>query len=160
MKGIMAVVVVTLATLFIAAPASAQGLGLGWDSGIALRGNAGDVGLEGVLGFSNTSYEDEDIDSDTSMDLSGYASFPMVTRNTSVLGLFAGLGISTFTDWDTDFAIRGGLEHRVMVTSQIGLTGKAGLEVLVVGGREDVADSGWTTIGTFGSIGVFWFFGE
>ena len=153
------ILVSAIVSLCFTSSAGAQGLGLGWENGISIRGMAGSSVIQGVLGFSTTSFED-DSDNETSMDLSGYVAFPVRTIGESKMSAFGGLGISTFTGWDTDITLRGGLEHNVMVTDRIGVNGKLGLEFLMVGGRENVDDSGWNTFGTFGVIGVHWYFGE
>jgi hypothetical protein len=160
LEGIMKkVLVLSVIALFVSTAAFAQGLGLGWDNGgISVRGLMGDLSLQGTIGFSSTSYEADNVDSDTSFDLAGYVAYPILGGGESVMNVFGGVGIGTMTDMDMDIAIRGGLQHDVMVTDNISITGKAGLQIWMNGGITDVDNSGSTTIGTWGTVGIYWWF--
>ena len=152
------VLVFVAVSLFVASSVYAQGLAVGWENGISLKTMTGGVCLQGVLGFMNTSPENDNLDSATALNIAGYAAIPLIDMNESVMNVFGGVGIGTMTDMDMDVAIRGGLEHNVMVTDYISVSGKAGLEIMLDGGITDVDDTGSTDIGTWGTVGIHWHF--
>lgn len=144
--------------MFVASAAFAQGIGLGWEDGISVKAMTGPVSVQGVLGFWNTSPENDNLDSATALEIAGYAAFPIIDMGDSKMNVFGGLGIGTMTDMEMDLAIRGGLQHDVMVTDYISVSGKAGLEIMMDGGIEDIDDTGSTDIGTWGTLGIYWWF--
>lgn len=159
MGGIMKkVLALSITALFVSATAFAQGFGLGWDNGVSVRGMVNSVTIQGTLGFQNWSPENDNADSYTTLNLAGYAAFPIIDMGESTMNVFGGLGIGTRTDYDMDIALRGGLQHDVYVTDNISVSGKAGLELMMEGGQEDIDDSGWTGLGTWGTVGIYWWF--
>ncbi len=152
------VLMLVILSLFVATTAFAQGLAVGWESGLSAKLPMGAFSLQGVLGFSNTSYENDNIDSQTSFNLAGYGAMPLIDMGESTMNVFGGLAFNTLTDNDLDIAIRGGLQHDVMVTDNVSVSGKAGLQVYLDGGITDVDDTGDTTIGTWGTVGIYWHF--
>ena len=152
------VLVLMVLCLFVATSAFAQGLAIGWESGVSAKMPLGAFCVQGVLGFSNTSYENDNIDSVTSFSFAGYGAMPLVDMGDAKLNVFGGLVFHTCTDDDLDIAIRGGLQHDVMVTDNVSVSGKAGLQVWLDGGITDVDDTGSTDIGTWGTVGIYWHF--
>jgi hypothetical protein len=150
-------ILLALAVLGFAGTASAQNVGLGWENGVSLRASAGSVFLQGIMSFTTTSFESDAGDINT-FDIAGYVMVPVSTLNRADLSAFGGVGIGTRTDFDTDIAIRGGIEPGIRVTEAVGLDAKAGLELLFAGGREEARDSGATRFGVFGQVGVHWYF--
>jgi hypothetical protein len=152
------VLALSVIAMFVSATAFAQGLGLGWENGISIRGMLDPVVLQGTIGFSNWSPQNDNLDSSFDLDLAGYVAFPIIDAGKSTMNVFGGLGISTETDMEMDLAIRGGLQHDVYVTDNISVTGKAGLQIYMDGGITDIDDSGSTTFGTWGTVGIYWWF--
>ena len=136
----------------------AQGLAVGWEDGISVKAMTGPVCVQGVLGFMNTSPQNDNLDSSTALNITGYAALPIINMDDSVMNVFGGVGIGTMTDMEMDIAIRGGLQHDVMVTDYISVSGKAGIEIMLDGGITDVDDSGSTDVGTWGTVGIYWHF--
>ena len=91
----------------------------------------------------------------------------MDTRD-SRLNVFGGFGLLPSTreetvgnrsyDKELGFFFRFGVEPEAMVTDNIGVSGKLGLEVNVDSGYDGLDDSGSTDVGAWGSIGVHWYF--
>ena len=152
------VLVFVAVSLFITSSVFAQGLAVGWENGISVKTMTGPVCVQGVLGFMNTSPENDNLDSSTALNIAGYVALPIIDMDESVMNVFGGVGIGTMTDMEMDIAIRGGLQHDVMVTDYISVSGKAGIEIMLDGGITDVDDSGSTDIGTWGTVGIHWHF--
>ena len=152
-------VAVLVAVMLITPAAFAQGFGLGWEDGVSGKVPAGMFTIQGVLGFDSTSYENDAIDSVFDFDISGYVAFPLMNISDSKLNVFGGLGLmfSNDDDREMDIAIRGGLQHDVMVTDYVGVSGKAGLQAYMYNGYDGIKD-GQTSIGTWGTVGIYWFF--
>ena len=126
--------VLTALMLVVATPVFAQGIGLGWENGISVKAMLDTVCLQGTFDFWSSSPEDDDADGTTWLDIAGYVAYPIKDMGESKLNVFGGVGIGTQTDRDMDLAIMGGLQHDVMVTDYISVTGKAGLEIYMDGG--------------------------
>lgn len=152
-------IAVLIAVMLIAPAAFADGLGLGWENGVSVKAPAGPVTVQGVIHFESTSFENDAIDSIFDTDLAGYVAFPLINIADSRMNVFGGLGLmfSNQDDREMDLAIRGGLQHDVMVTDYIGVTGKAGLQIYMYKGYDGFED-GQTSIGTWGTVGIFWYF--
>ncbi len=155
MKKVLAIVIISL---LVAPAAFAEGFALGYDGGLSVKFPAGPVGIQGVLGFMNISPQDDAFDSMTEFDITGFVTYPVIDMDDSKLNVFGGVGIVSWTDMDLDIAILAGLEPEVMVSECISVSGKVGLQIYMEGGTTDVDDSGSTTIGLWGSIGVHWHF--
>ena len=152
------VLVLVILSLFVATSVFAEGFALGWENGISCKMLLGPITGQGVIGFSNTSPENDNLDSYTSIDIAGYAAAPLVEMGDATMNWFGGLAFGTCTDDDLDIALRGGLQHDVMVTDNVSVSGKTGLQVFMDGGITDIKDTGSTTIGTWGTLGIYWHF--
>jgi len=153
-------VAVFVAVLFLTPAVFAQGIGLGWEDGISLKVPAGPVSIQGVLNFSSTSFENDNIDGIFDTEIAGYAAYPLMNISEYKLNEFGGVDLqfSNQDDREMDLAIRGGLQHDVMVTDYIGVSGKAGLQVFMYNGFDTPVEDGQTRVETWGTVGIYWFF--
>jgi len=151
------VLVLVILSLFVATSVFAEGLAVGWEDGLSCKIPVGNLTLQGVLNYYHNSPQASGADSYNSFHIAGYGALPIIEMGQSTMNVFGGINFGTFTDYDLDVALRGGIQHDVMVTDQVGVTGKAGLEIYMEGGRSGVKDSGSTQFGTWGTVGIFWY---
>ena len=67
------------------------------------------------------------------------------------------VGIRSY-DKELDFLLRFGVQPEAMITDNIGVSGKLGLEIEFDRGYDGLDDSGETDIGAWGRVGVHWYF--
>ena len=151
-------VALTVLLLFVSTASFAAGFGIGWSNGISVLapGIAGPVTLQGVINFNNWSPGNENLDSTTTVGLTGYGLYPIINIGEAKLCLFGGVSLKSVTDNDMGFGIKFGLAPSVMVTDNLCLSGKAGLgytqQPVVEGGDAD------SDIGSVGGVAIHWMF--
>ena len=161
--------VLALAVLLAAPSVYAQeGIGIGWDNGVSVKIPFAPVSLQVTGSFDSSIPEDDDLDTVTDAEIAAYVSYPFLDIRDSQLGVFGGFGLRPSTDditvggtsYDKElgYLIRFGLEPQTMVTDNIGLSGKLGLEIGIDPGYDGLDDSGATDVGAWGSVGVHWYF--
>jgi len=158
--------------LFVSSAAFAQdygldNIGVGWDNGYSVKFFAEPVSIQLTGKFDSVIPEDDDIDTETDAEIAAYVAYPFLNIEKAKLNVFGGFGLmpstreitvgNTTYDKELDFAIRLGIEPEVMVTDNIGVSGKAGLQVYLKG-YDGLDNSGETDVGAWGSIGVHWYF--
>lgn len=157
MKKVLAIAVIAM---FAASAAFAQGIGVGYESnlgsthGVSVLVPAGPVSIQGVLGFCN--YSPDEGDSTTELDIAGYVAYPFLDMGDAMLSGFVGVAVETETDMDAGFGVRFGIQPCTMITDNVDLRAKVGLQYMQEKVPEDW-DAG-SSIDTFGSIGVHWVF--
>jgi hypothetical protein len=156
--------------LFAVAPSvhAQNSIGIGWDNGYSIRFPAAPVTIQLTGRFDSAIPEDDDLDTETDAEIAAYVAFPFMEYSESKLNAFGGFGILPTSrsitvggrsyDKELDYTFRLGIEPVVMVTDHIGLSGKAGLQLLMDQGYDGIDDSGSTDLGAWGSIGVHWHF--
>jgi len=159
--------------LFVSSAAFAQDYGLdnigfGWDNGYSVKIFAEPVSIQLTGKFDSVIPEDDDIDTETDAEIAAYVAYPFLNIEKAKLNVFGGFGLmpssreitvgGTTYDKELDYAIRFGIEPEVMVTDNIGVSGKAGLQVYLNQGYDGLDNSGETDVGAWGSIGVHWYF--
>jgi len=155
--------------LFVVPSAFAQTtLGIGWDNGYSIKFPVNPITLQVTGKFDSMIPEDDDEDTTTDVEISAYVAYPVMDFSESKLNVFGGfsllpstreetIGFKTY-DKELDFGFRFGVEPEVMVTDKVGVSGKLGLEIMVDQGYDGLDDSGSTDIGSWGSIGLHWYF--
>ena len=159
MKKVLAIAVLAM---FAASAAFAQGIGVGYESnlgsthGVSVLVPAGPVSVQGVLGFENVS---PDVgDSMTELDIAGYVAYPLMDMGDARLSGFVGVAVETLTDFDAGYGVRFGIQPCTMITDNIDLRAKVGLQYMQDKLYQDATGDPDTSLGTFGSIGVHWIF--
>jgi hypothetical protein len=153
------VITVFALTLLTASTVFAEGIALGWEDGVSVKIPAEPITLQGVLNFSNISAQkNSGIAEGSSVSIAGYGAYPLLTIDKSKLNFFGGLGFIHNPDQDASIGFRFGLEPTVMVSNHVGVGGKLGIQFISIGGADNVDDSGGSTFGLWGIVGVHWFF--
>ena len=143
-------------------------IGIGWDNGYSIRIPIDPITVQITGRFDSVIPEDDDADTQTDVEIAAYLGYPILDANSSELNVFGGVGILPSTrdisvgsrtyDKELGFLLRFGIEPVVMVTDNIGISGKAALEINVDPGYDGLDDSGTTEVGAWGSVGVHWYF--
>jgi len=159
--------------LFVSSAAFAQGfgefnVGVGWDNGYSVKTFVDPVSIQVTGKFDNVIPENDDIDTETDAEIAAYVAYPVINFGESKLNVFGGFGVmqttrgiavgTTTYDKELDYAVRLGIEPEVMVTDNIGLSAKAGLQVKLDQGYDGLDDYGETDVGAWGGVGVHWYF--
>jgi hypothetical protein len=170
MKKFISIAVISL---FVSPAAFAQdfgefNIGVGWDNGYSVKTFVEPVSIQLTGKFDSVIPENDDLDTETDAEIAAYVAYPFMNFDKSKLNVFGGFGLMPTTrgitvgsityDKKLDFAIRLGIEPEVMVTDHIGLSAKAGLQVQLNQGYDGLDNSGETDVGTWGSVGVHWYF--
>ena len=159
--------------LFVSSAAFAQdfgefNIGVGWDNGYSVKTFVDPVSVQLTGKFDSIIPENDDIDTETDAEIAAYVAYPVINFDESKLNVFGGFGVmpttrgitvgTTTYDKELDFAVRLGIEPEVMVTDNVGLSAKAGLQVQLDQGYDGLDNSGETDVGAWGSVGVHWYF--
>ena len=169
MKNILAVFVLSLFVAFSAFADTPTEKAIGYDDGLSLRYNtASGIGFQGIVGLGILSLAADDTDADFDLNIEGNVFKSLWEDSRANLNMFAGFGImldgTTTKDGDsnTDILIGVGLEPEVFLSDNLSISTKMGVGITLAGDRRGVADSGWTDIGTFGSMignaALHWYF--
>ena len=163
-------IILMILAAFVFAPAAfAQtGIGIGWDNGYSIKIPVSPVCIQLTGKFDSVIPEDDDADTETDVEIAAYVSYPVIDINDSKFNVFGGFGLVPSTremsvgvntyDKELDFLFRFGFEPEYMVSDNIGVSGKAALEIMLDQGYDGLDDSGSTDIGTWGSLGIHWYF--
>ena len=164
---------IAIILLFVSSVAFAQdfgefNIGVGWDNGYSVKTFVDPVSVQLTGKFDSVIPENDDLDTETDAEIAAYVAYPVINFDESKLNVFGGFGVMTTTrqitignttyDKEIDFAVRLGIEPEVMVTDNVGLSAKAGLQVKLDQGYDGLDDSGETDVGAWGSVGVHWYF--
>ena len=166
------VLVVLVLSLFVASAAFADTpteKAVGYDGGLSLRYNTDTgIGFQGIVGLGILSLAQDDTDADFDLNIAGNVYKCLWEDNNANLNMFAGVGImldgTTTKDGDsnTDINIAVGLEPEVFLSDNLSISTKMGVAITLAGDRRGADDSGWTDIGTFGSMigsaALHWYF--
>lgn len=166
MKKIFAVLAIVC--LFVPSAFAQTTIGVGWDDGYSIKLPLDPVTLQLTGRFDSVVPEDDNIDTETDVEIAAYVSYPFLAVSDSKLGLFGGVSLMPTTreitvagksyDKELDFGFRFGFEPETRISDNIGISAKLGLEIEVDQGYDGLDDSGNTNVGSWGSIGVHWFF--
>lgn len=166
MKKLLCVSLMVFA--FVPAAFAQTRIGVGWDNGYSVVMNAEQFSLQLTGDFGSVIPEDDNADTETEAEIAVYGAYPFLGSDEAKLAVFGGFALIPSTeettvgsvtyDKELDFAVRFGLQPQTMLTDNLGLSAKIGLEVGVDQGYEDLDDSGSTTVGAWGGVGVHWFF--
>lgn len=160
---------IALSIVFVVPAVYAQdGIGVGWDSGYSIKVPVNPVCIQVTGQFDSVVPEDDDIDTETDVEIAAYVSYPYVIRNNSRLSMFGGFGLLPTTrsttagtrsyDKELDFLLRFGVQPEAMITDNIGVSAKLGLELEFDRGYDGLDDSGETDVSAWGRVGVHWYF--
>ena len=167
---------IAIILLFVSSVAFAQdfgelsldNIGVGWDNGYSIKLPVDPVRIQLTGKFDSIIPENDDLDTETDVEIAAYVAYPVMNLDESKLNVFGGFGLmsttreitvgSTTYDKELDFAVRLGIEPEVMVADHIGLSAKAGLQVKLDQGYDGLDDLGSTNISPFGGVGVHWYF--
>lgn len=162
--------ILTVLALILTAPAAfaQNSIGIGWDNGYSIKVPIAPITLQLTGKFDSFIPEDDNLDTETDVEIAAYVSYPMLTARSSKLNVFGGFGLLPSTreilvgaqsyDKELGFLFRLGFEPEVMIADNIGISGKTALEINVDPGYDGLDDSGATSVGTWGSIGLHWYF--
>ena len=171
MKKVLTVFVLSLFVVFTAFADTPTEKAIGYDGGLSLRYNTvSGIGFQGVLGLGIKSLAKDNTDSDFDLTIKGNVFKCLWEDSKANLNMFAGLGImldgNTAKDSDssTDINIAVGLEPEVFLSDNLSISTKMGVNIYLAGESDSRGgtDSGWTDIGTFGSMvgsaALHWYF--
>lgn len=163
------VLMILAIVLMIVPSAFAQtNIGIGWDNGYSIKIPVDPVCIQVVGKFDSIIPENDDLDAETDAEIAAYVSYPFMVFDESKLNVFGGFSLMPSTrevtvgaktyDKEIDFGIRFGVEPAARITDNIEISAKIGLEIKIDQGYDGLNDSGNTGVGSWGGIGVHWFF--
>ena len=166
MKKILSIA--TIALLIVPSAFAQPRIGIGWDDGYSIRARIDQFSVQATGKFNSVFPEDDDLDTQTDAEISIYGGYTGLEFNDARLNGFVGFSLMPTSrqdvignrryDKEMDFGFRLGIEPEVMVSDNVGLSGKLGFEIEVDEGYEDLDDSGSTNFGSWGSVGAHWYF--
>lgn len=156
------IVILSLIFLFVSQVSSAETrVGIGWQNGCSMIIDMSTVSVQSVVDFSRT--KPKNGDSSTNISASGYIALSIFKVENAHFKAFGGGNIKLYfypkssREKETDFAIRAGLMPEIMVSRNVGLSGRMGISISINRGYKGYDDTSYT-IGSFGDVGVHWYF--
>lgn len=166
MKKILGIAAIAL--LIVPSAFAQPQFGIGWDDGYSIRMRIEQFNVQATGKFDSVFPEDDDLDTETDAEISIYGGYALMDYNEAQLNGFVGFSLMPTSsqevignrryDKEMDFGFRFGIEPEVMITDNVGLSSKLGFEIELDEGYEDLNDSGSTKFGSWGSVGVHWYF--